>query len=109
MGSGDTPRGSDFTVGALNMASEINGGTLLPRPEGHDTAAGKTPRKAKTTASQNSRFSGNKILGRKIRLNPWNYAAYENRRDTSGTFGALDPFTLRLRVDPFVFFPSNSK
>ena len=55
MGSGDTPRGADFTVGALNMASEINGGTLLTRPEGHDTAAGKTPRKAKTTASQNSR------------------------------------------------------
>jgi len=68
MGSGDPPRGSDFTVGALNMASEINGGTLLTRPEGHDTAAGKTPRKAKTTASQNSRFSGNKILGRKMVL-----------------------------------------
>jgi hypothetical protein len=63
MVSGDTPLGVGFHRDALKKLSEIDGGAVLTVPEGHDTSAGKTPRKAKTTASQKSRDLKGIILG----------------------------------------------
>ena len=91
MVSEDTQCGSDFTVNAVKKPSEIDGEAVLTRPKGHYTSVRSVPRESELRASQNRRLSGHKILGRKIRLNHWAYAASEDHRDTSGSFGEKYP------------------
>lgn len=63
MSSGDTTRGSDYTVNALKKTSEIDPGAFLTRTEANEASSGKIAQGGETTASQKHQQLRGLILG----------------------------------------------
>jgi len=63
MGSGDTPRRSDFALNAIKKPPEIDGGAVLTGSEGHDTSGGKITTGKRNERLPNSQRFGSMILG----------------------------------------------